>query len=359
MKLDLTLDLRWTLRRDGTADTLDPLVCDLLRGIRQGGHLNYAARQAGVSYRHAWGLLRDWDERFGMPLLAARQGRGAHLTAFGESLLDIVSSTSERLAPALATAALDASAELSEAGDPKRHPLAIASSHSARMAALRAALDARHSVTLDIVGSAAALQRYRRGEADIAGFHLPLGEPGRSVAAPLIGLLDSKLDSVWLLEKRTLGLMSRARKRCKDIDRLADGNLRFVNRQPGSATRLVFDKLLTAAGIAAQAINGYDNEEYTHTAVAALVASASADVAFGTAAAATQMKLHFAPLVDERFYIVVGRQADAALRRSIAAFCAGQDIAEREKMKVDEFNPTIAVLKRIHRAGFWKRAAAG
>lgn len=357
MKPDLTLDLRWTLKCDGENYTLDPLVCDLLHGIRQGGHLNYAASQAGVSYRHAWGLLRDWGERLGKPLLSARQGRGAHLTAFGESLLEIVSNTTERLAPALASAALDAGAELSEASDSKRHPIGIASSHSPRVAALRNVLDAHHNVTLEIVGSAAALQRYRRGEADIAGFHLPMGDAARTVATPLIDLLDTKVDIVWLLEKRTLGFMSRANKYCDDFYQLADGQLRFVNRQPGSTTRLVFDQLLAATGIATDAINGYGDEEYTHTAVAALVASNNADVAFGTASAATQLKLRFSPIVDERFYVVVGRHADAALRRAIATFCAAQDIVEREMMKADEFNPTIAVLKRVHRAGFWKRAA--
>lgn len=358
MPIELTLDLRWQLLCGDTVEALDPLLFTLLAGIREGGHLNFAAKQAGVSYRHAWGLLRVWEERLGKSLVSARQGRGAHLTAFGESLLDIAGATTARLAPILAEAALEAGAELGEAADPRRHPLAIAASHSPRLLALRDALGARHKVSLDLVGSTGALQRYRRGDADLAGFHLPQGDLGPSVAAALISLLDSKRDIIWLLEKRTLGLLSRPQKVCRELAELARGKHRFVNRQPGSGTRLAFDGLLGAAGIAPGSITGYADEEYTHTAVAALVASGAADAAFATAAVAAQFKLNFVAVVDERFYVVMRRQSDSSLRRTLAEFCQAQPIEGRETMKADEFNPSVAVLKRVHRAGFWKRPPA-
>ncbi len=357
MNIKVSLALRWSLGSEDGEHNLDPLVFALLRGVRQGGHLNFAAREAGVSYRHAWGLLRDWETRLGKPLLSARQGRGAHLTEFGETLLELADETTAALAPALDSAALEAGARLSEAADPRRHPVVIVSSHSPRMLALRDSLNDRHRVSLDVLGSESALQRYRRGGADLAGFHLPQGELGRSVGAHLIGLLDPARDLVWLLETRTLGLISRPRRPCRTLDALARGKLRFINRQAGSGTRLVFDGLLGNAGIAPGTITGYADEEYTHTAVAALVASGNADAGFGSAAAAAQMKLHFEPMVDERFYIVMSRDGDPALRRAVAAFCDAQTIEGRENMKGDELNPTVAVLKRVHRAGFWKPVA--
>lgn len=353
--MNLSFDVRWSMLSDGDAVVLDPLVFKLLHGVREGGHLNYAAKAAGVSYRHAWGLLRNWEGRFGKALLSARQGRGAHLTEFGEALLKIAADTEAALAPTLEQVALDAAARLSDAADARRHPVSMVSSHSDRILMLRDQLSNRFRISLDITGSESALHHYRRGEADIAGFHLPQGDLGRSVAALLIGLLDPSRDNIWLIEKRTLGLLSRSQDTVRGIDRLPGGRLRFINRQPGSGTRLIFDALIGAAGIAPGTIDGYGDEEYTHTAVAALVASGGADVALGSAAAAKRMKLHFEPLVDERFYLVMNRDSDSALRRTVTEFCAAQSIPNREAMKADEFAPSVAVLKRVHNAGFWKK----
>ena len=74
--MNVQLELRWKLERDAASLLLDPKVFELLRGVRQGGHLNYAAKSAGVSYRHAWGLVRDWEKHLGHALLDSRQGRG-------------------------------------------------------------------------------------------------------------------------------------------------------------------------------------------------------------------------------------------------------------------------------------------
>lgn len=353
--MNLSFDVRWSITGDEDKAVLDPLVFELLRGVREGGHLNFAAKRAQVSYRHAWGLLRDWEGRFGKALISARQGRGAHLTAFGEGLLEIAADAEAALAPTLERVALDAAARLSDAADARRHPVSMVSSHNEKVLALREQLAGRFRVALDITGSESALHHYRRGEADIAGFHLPIGELGRSVAAHLIGLLDPARDSIWLLEKRTLGLLSRPDALVTNIAQLPGGELRFINRQPGSGTRLIFDGLLGAAAIAPGDIDGYAEEEYTHTAVAALVASGGADAAFGSAVAAERMNLHFEPLVDERFYLVVNRDSDSALRRTLAEFCAAQVIPGRETMKADEFAPSVAVLKRVHKAGFWKK----
>lgn len=355
--MELEFDVHWKITVDGEALALDPLVFELLQGVRYGGHLNYAAKAAGVSYRHAWGLLREWEGRFGKALLLSRQGRGAHLTEFAETLLEIANDTAASLATPLEQAALEAAARLSDASDARRRPLTIVSSHSDRVLALRDRLKDGHRVTLDITGSESALHRYRRGEVDLAGFHLPLGELGRTVAAALIGLLDPSRDRVWLLEERTLGLLSRPDQIVATIAELARSDVRFVNRQSGSGTRLIFDGLLGLAGLSPADVTGYDNEEYTHTAVAALVASNNADVAFGAAEAARQMDLHFSALTEERFYLVMNRESDSKLKRAVADFCSEQTLSGRDRMKSDEFAPTLAVLKRVHNAGFWKATA--
>ena len=72
--------------------------------------------------------------------------------------------------------------------------------------------------------------------------------------------------------------------------------MRFVNRQRGSGTRLLLETMLEEEGIDAHAINGWPNEEYTHAAVAAYVASGMADAGFGVEAAARQFDLDFVPV---------------------------------------------------------------
>jgi hypothetical protein len=51
----------------------------------------------------------------------------------------------------------------------------------------------------------------------------------------------------------------------------------------------------------------------------------------------------------------MNRDSDSALRRTVAEFCAAQNIPNREALKADEFAPSVAVLKRVHNAGFWKK----
>ena len=50
-------------------------------------------------------------------------------------------------------------------------------------------------------------------------------------------------------------------------------------------------------------INGYQNEEFTHAAVAALIAGGQADAGFAVEAAASQFRLGFVALATERYYL--------------------------------------------------------
>jgi putative molybdopterin biosynthesis protein len=92
------------------------------------------------------------------------------------------------------------------------------------------------------------------------------------------------------------------------IHSLADlgrGEVSFINRNPGSGTRLWLDKQLSRMGIPGEQIHGYSRVAYTHTAVAQAVAQGVADTALGLAAAAHQHNLEFIPLFQERFDLVM------------------------------------------------------
>jgi molybdate-binding protein len=94
---------------------------------------------------------------------------------------------------------------------------------------------------------------------------------------------------------------------------LARSDMRIINREPAAGTRLILDALLQHAGIDPVSVRGYDNEEFTHTAVAAMVASGAVDAGFGIRAAAARLNLGFVPLVRER-YLFALRRADLRTR---------------------------------------------
>ena len=77
--------------------------------------------------------------------------------------------------------------------------------------------------------------------------------------------------------------------------------VRFINREPGSGTRVLLDEKLRHFGLDRRKIEGYDHYELSHLAVASSVARGSADVGLGNQKAALQVKgLEFIPLQKER-----------------------------------------------------------
>ena len=86
---------------------------------------------------------------------------------------------------------------------------------------------------------------------------------------------------------------------------LADGKVRYLNRQRGAGTRILFDYHLARAGIDPARVSGYGREEHTHMAVAVNVRTGAADCGLGVFAAAKALGLDFVPLARERYDLVV------------------------------------------------------
>jgi len=84
--VEIRFELRWALGQ-GQLEGVEPALFQLLQSIAERGSLRLAAKQRGLSYRHAWGLLRKWQRVFGQPLAHLERGRGATLTSLGEKLL--------------------------------------------------------------------------------------------------------------------------------------------------------------------------------------------------------------------------------------------------------------------------------
>lgn len=97
-------------------------------------------------------------------------------------------------------------------------------------------------------------------------------------------------------------------KSIKKIEDLARKNVRFVNREPGSGSRALLDKLLSASGIESRRVHGYDRIAYGHLAAAYCVASRDIDVCLATRSAAKTFGLGFIPLHSERYDLVMRRR---------------------------------------------------
>lgn len=89
------------------------------------------------------------------------------------------------------------------------------------------------------------------------------------------------------------------------VQDLAREDVLFINRQRGAGTRILLDHHLKTAGIDPRAVRGYDNEEFTHMAVAVNVLTGAASCGLGIFAAARALDLDFVPLARERYDLVI------------------------------------------------------
>jgi putative molybdopterin biosynthesis protein len=147
----------------------------------------------------------------------------------------------------------------------------------------------------------------RRGEAHIAGTHLMDEESGEYNVSFIKRYIPNREVALVHLAARTQGLMVK-RGNQLNISSLADltrADVRFVNRQRGSGTRVLLDYELRRSGIDSADVKGYNREEYTHLAVAAAVSGDKADTGLGILPAARAMGLGFIPLFSEEYDIVI------------------------------------------------------
>jgi len=87
--------------------------------------------------------------------------------------------------------------------------------------------------------------------------------------------------------------------------------IRFINRQKGSGTRLRLDQYLSDHGISPAQIQGYEKEEHTHLGVAMKIANGEGNAGIGVQASAQKMGLDFVPLFKERYDLVVRQETMA------------------------------------------------
>ncbi|HVC48919.1 MAG TPA: substrate-binding domain-containing protein [Burkholderiales bacterium] len=284
-------------------------VFNLLQAIDNSGKLTFAAREVGLSYRHAWDLLDKWGNFFGQPLVRMQQGRGAALTPLGEKLIWADKRVKARLTAQLTNLASELEVEINQIVSSERQVVKLHASHGFAVAEMRERLHNNPAVQLDLQyrGGEEALAELCRSECDLAGFHVPTGETRKeSLARYAKWLKPGKNYRVIRFVTRQQGIMVKKGNplHISTLSDLTNQNIRFVNREPSSGTRMLFDVLLEKEKLIPNQIQGYQKEELTHNAVAAYVASDMADAGFGVEAAARQFNLDFIPLSHEDYYLL-------------------------------------------------------
>jgi putative molybdopterin biosynthesis protein len=162
------------------------------------------------------------------------------------------------------------------------------------------------SLQLSFSGSLGGLMALAGGKAELAGCHLLDAETGVYNEPYLRKLFPSKRMFTVRLALRRIGLITAPGnpKDLRDLQHLAQPGLRFVNRQPGSGTRVWLDAQLRRLNLEPSRINGYTLEKLTHSEVARAVAEGQADAGLGLQSAAAAFSLGFIPLVEEPYDLV-------------------------------------------------------
>jgi molybdate-binding protein/DNA-binding XRE family transcriptional regulator len=167
---------------------------------------------------------------------------------------------------------------------------------------------------VEVVSAAAssklALKWLSEGKVHIAGSHLEDPKSGEFNLPFLRRQFPGEDFSVVTFARWEEGLVIAPGnpKKLRGVDDLARKNVTFVNREPGSGSRALLDKLLEKPGMDAQKIRGYGRIAYGHLAAAYCVVSGDADVCLATRSAAQAFSLDFIPLHSERYDLVMRKR---------------------------------------------------
>jgi putative molybdopterin biosynthesis protein len=175
-----------------------------------------------------------------------------------------------------------------------------------------------------------------RGECDIAPVHLvdaATGEYNRHLLAPGLSLVKGwrRMQGLLFRPDDKLFLGKGAEQAIRDV--LADSACMMVNRNAGSGTRVLIDKLLGG-----KRPPGYANQPKSHNAVAAAVAQVRADWGIAIEPVAHLYGLGFLPIAPEEYDFLLVEKSRA--RPAVQAFLAAlRDGPTRERIRALGMQP--------------------
>ncbi len=191
-----------------------------------------------------------------------------------------------------------------------KNTIVVVGSHDNTLDVLADCLSAHHpglTLSSSHVGSMGGLMAIKRGVCHLAGSHLLNAEDGSYNLSDIRKFLPNiPVKRVQLVFRDQGFMVSHGNpKGIKGVDDLVRKDIRFVNRQSGSGTRVLLDYRLKQLNLNPKDINGYDDDEFTHMSVAAAVLGGTADMGLGIFAAARALNLDFIPVVTEQYDLII------------------------------------------------------
>jgi len=156
------------------------------------------------------------------------------------------------------------------------------------------------------VGSLDGLIALRQGTAHLAGCHL-LDSDTKQYNHPYVKhIFPDQNTRLVTLANRVQGLLfaDGNPKGILGLEDISREDVRFVNRNPGSGTRIWLDKRLVKSGIHSRNVNGYTKQLNSHTAIAQEIKLGLADLGIGLIAAGVNQGLESIPLFEEQYDLV-------------------------------------------------------
>jgi putative molybdopterin biosynthesis protein len=272
-------------------------------------------------------------------LVAGDDGPTAFPTGKGSGAVTSFSQADGFLRIDALTSAVDADtrAQVTLIGDARPPDLVVAGSHCVALDIVLGVLAEQGlSARTIAIGSLGGVAAARRGECDLAPVHMidpATGIYNRHLLGPGLALVRG-----W---QRMQGIVYRrgdarfeGRSAASGLESvLADATALMVNRNAGSGTRVLIDRLL-----AGRRPPGYGNQPRSHNAVAAAVAQGRADWGVATQTVARLYDLGFLPIAPEDYdFLVVERRRE---RPAVRAFLAAlADPAVRDRIRALGMEP--------------------
>ena len=274
-------------------------IGDILQRVAQGHTLTYAANDLNISYRTLWNELKEAEKKLNCKLLDRIRGHGSKVTANGQLLINSLEKLNQL------------STQMQELADNISNQLTIHKKIAPTQFIFCCSSDPLIEqicpqfveIELQTMGSSNALTHLIEGKAQIAGFHISdrqemtgIGEHIKLHNLEMMPLMQ-RVQGLILVKGNPL--------RITTVRDLARPEVRFINRQKGAGTRLLLDRLLTKEGLKAKQIRGYDQEEFTHNAIATSILAGQTDAGIGLQYVAKKFNLDFIPLKIETFYLAM------------------------------------------------------
>ena len=193
---------------------------------------------------------------------------------------------------------------------PGKHTVVLSGSHDLALDMLAHLSFGDLFILTNPVGSLDGLVALRQGFCLAAGCHLYDAASGDYNSPYVRHFFPDKKMVLLTLAHREQGLIVSPSNPHKvlGLEDIARQDLRFINRNRGSGTRLWLDEQLKRMGISAEQVSGYSDEAKTHTSVAVTIQEGRADLGLGIHAAALSHHLGFIPLFQERYDLVIPQE---------------------------------------------------